>query len=520
MKRLAFISWIAVSSRPQAEKESPQEQRNNNREYVENLTRYYPGYNGYIVTELEVVGSRSITELSEACDIYPEQYGEMVRLIRSRAVDGVICRARDRLGRRDSLIITIERLCLEHGVVVLPRQSPPISLDAHFLRESAGTGIHAAVDGHMAQFYIMQLVANHKMGMFNRVVERKKFPNMLPWGYRYRFGEDGARQVEIDPAAAEVVRFLLIDCLLHQRLGRMAIAEALNTRGYKTAKGLEWNEGSVENIVKNAWHYSGLLRVNGHSKTGRVFREVQGEHPPILSQEEWEEIQQEIASRKPTRISRVRPFAGCVICVSTGQLMSGDCTSFRNKEGERYLHYSYQCNRCEHTHSIAQHRVIAAVRVALELLDTTDDLASLLPPADIDTHQIERRIKEIRQSLNELEAKKSRLINMFISRTDIPQSIFDAQMSNIGQQENSLQHALLDEQAKLKAEQDRESALLRLKELKEVGVDILDKIDTEPEVVQKMMFNCLRIYVEHDGTRGRGGNMAERTWVSEVKFIS
>ena len=520
MPQLAFLSWAAVSSKPQAEKESIHDQLVQNREFVTNLSRYYPNYTGYIVAEIQMVGSRSITELSEACDRYPREYGEMVRLIRSHAIDGIICRARDRLGRMDSLVVTIERLCLEHNIVVVPRQSPPISLDARYLRDSAGTSIHAAVDGHLSHFYVRQLVAHHKMGMFNRVVERKEFPNMLPWGYLYKFDADGNRYVEIDQAVAEIVRFILVECLLNRRLGRKQIIEECNGRGYLTKTGLAWNDGSVGNIIKNAWHYAGVLRVNQHSKTGRVYKEVQGEHPPILTPDEWDQIEREMERRKPTRISRVRPFAGCVICNASGKPMSGDCTTFREPRNGKAIHYSYQCNHCEYTHSIAQHRIEEAVRAALKILEECEDPASLLPLVDDDnTAHIEQRIAEIRKALNEIEGKKGKLIEMFISRTDIPQTVFDQQMGNLTHQEHALQMALSDQQYLLYAEKDRARSTDRLIELKHIGTDILDRIEESPEVVQRLIFDTMRIYVAHDGTRGKGGNMSKRTWVDKVVFI-
>lgn len=516
MKRLAFLSWNAVSSRPQAEKESLPDQAKLNREYVKDLGRYYQGYEGYIVAEISMVGSRSISELSDACDRYPKEYGEMVRMIRSRAIDGIICRARDRLGRTDSLVVTIERLCLENNIVVLPRQSPPISLDAQYLRDNAGTGLHAAVDGHMSLFYVRQLVANHKMGMFNRVVERKKFPNMVPFGYRYVYDEQGNQHIAIDPPAAEIIRFILVECMLNRRLGRMQIVEECNKRGYKTKTGLPWADGSVRNILKFAWRYSGLLHVNEYSQTNRVYAEVVGEHPPIITQAEWKQLQEEAESRKPTRISRVRPFAGCVICLHSGKPMSGDCTVLKDKSGS-HIHYSYQCNCCPKPHNIGQDRILAAVRETLEVILQCEDPESLIPQQEeVNTDAIEKQIVETRRALNEIEAKKERLIEMFISRADVNQAIFDRQMGVLDAQEKTLEQAIVDYQAGLYEVQDRSHSLERLLEFKEAGKSLLDNIETEPSKVQRALFGLMRIYIAHDGKAGKGGNMKKRAWVEKI----
>lgn len=519
MRKIAFLSWAAVSSRPQAEKESLPDQLSANREYVNNLSRFYPGNEGYIVAEIQMVGSRSISELGDACDRYPKEYGEMVRMIRSRAIEAIICRARDRLGRTDALIVTIERLCLENGIVVLPRQSPPISLDAQYLRDNAGTGIHAAVDGHMSLFYVRQLVANHKMGMFNRVVERKKFANMVPWGYRIRFDEQGNQHIEIDPAAAEIIRFILVDCLLRKRMGRMQIVQACNERGYRTKTGLEWNDGSMANVIKFAWRYAGMLRVNNYSKTNRIQKEVMGEHPAILTPNEWEEIRREMESRKHTRISRVRPFAGAVYCMATGKRMSGDATTFRNADGTTRIHYTYQCNICEYPHTIAQDRIIVAVRAALEMLMKCEDPASLIPAPEIDTEAIEKRIASIRKSLNEINTKRERLVEMYISRSDVNQTVFDRQMDSLTRQEKALEQAMVDVQTELYQEESREQSVERLSEMKEIGVKLLDEIEEHPEIVQRFVHDTMKIYIAHDGTRGKGGNMKARTWVEEIVFI-
>jgi len=143
------VSWIAVSSEAQAERESPADQKKRNVEFIENLDHHYPNSRGMLVATFTMAASRSITLLSDACALH-EQYAELVEMVRSRAFDLLICRSRDRLGRTLPLVAALEKLCLDYGVVVVPRMSLPPTISYRELAKAEG-GKRSAAHGQPAR---------------------------------------------------------------------------------------------------------------------------------------------------------------------------------------------------------------------------------------------------------------------------------------------------------------------------------------------------------------------------------
>ena len=90
---LRCVSWTAVSSDPQAEKESLHDQKRLNHQLIENIGRHYPGYTAELVADLQVVGTRSIVDIADAVEAYPDAYGELMRLLKGGDIDAIVCRS-------------------------------------------------------------------------------------------------------------------------------------------------------------------------------------------------------------------------------------------------------------------------------------------------------------------------------------------------------------------------------------------------------------------------------------------
>mgnify|MGYP001016390135 FL=1 len=96
MNRKRAISWVAVSSKPQFEKESPDEQRKENRVAADRI-------GAEIVAVLEVPGqSREYMEYTEA-EANIGAYRQLREMLKAGAVDLLIARDMSRLGRRSAL---------------------------------------------------------------------------------------------------------------------------------------------------------------------------------------------------------------------------------------------------------------------------------------------------------------------------------------------------------------------------------------------------------------------------------
>lgn len=297
MKRhLLVISWCAVSSRAQSEKRSLVMQREENISFVANLSTRYPLFSGEIIGELQVIGSRSIIELEEACRRYPA-YTKLVTLVRARAIQAVVCRSRDRLARTDALVMTIERLCEKHGVYIIPRQNPPVTLDPEFLWNAEGSGLYPAIEAHVAASAVRRLTNDHQMGMIARITNGE-FAGRIPWGYVARYDVDGKKSIVIDPNAAQAIRLILLNLFVGQQLSLRDIAKQLNDAGIAPPKAEKWASSSIEKIIKNADRYAGYVYVNRNSKRNRPYAEAKSDHPLIIDDVELKTVRKEVERRK------------------------------------------------------------------------------------------------------------------------------------------------------------------------------------------------------------------------------
>lgn len=510
MKRIRFASWAAVSSQPQAEKESLPDQRRLNREFVDNLGRHYPGHVGEIVAELEVVGSRSIVELSEAMATYPD-YARLIELVQSGAINAVVCRSRDRLGRTDSLIVTIERLCLRHDVVVVPRQSLPATLDARELRESEGAGIVAVVEGHFAQAAVRRLVNEHERGIAERVRRRKLFPNHVPWGYLYRYEEDGTRHIVIDPEPAATIRRILVDLFIEEDLSRPEIIQRLNEEGRPTRAGRPWAHDALMEIFRLPDRYAGYILVNTNSKTGREPLRVRGDHEPIITDAELERVKDKLASIRTKRNPPRSVLTGVVICTLSGQPMYP--VWMRNS---REPTPAFRCGSCEYhperrPHSIVERRVIEVVRDAVAKLARNADARAVLRKLHAQqVAQAQGLLDNIAGQLAALDGKEQRLLHAYVHLSDAQIDWFDNEMAGIKRQREQLEEQAAQAHANIAAAHSAELSADNLSAIQSLGARMFDH--AEPDQLHQWLLGSVRVYVS-------GAKEGTRALIDKIEFI-
>lgn len=508
MSLVRFVSWSAVSSRPQAEKESLTDQRRLNREFVANLGKRYPGHVGEIVADLEVVGSRSIVDLSDAVATYPA-YARLIGMVRGGEVDAVVCRSRDRLGRTDALTMTIERLCLWHGVVVVPRQSPPTTLDAGTLARSEHAGLGPAIEGFLAQSAVRRLVNENKRGMLARVKVQRRFPSNLPWGYLYRYSPDGDPLVVIDHDAAEAIRevFRLYTA---DHLNRREIAERMNDAGHKPARGSVWTENIVKNVLGNAATYAGYITLNRRSRAGRPFTQVSGDHEPIITAAVYQATQGDRRTRAGHRMGRGRPFSGVVYCLACNKPLSSQVQYYR-ADGERVPYYRLRCTHCRPQHSIAEHEIEEVLIGAIDRLAQSGDLSSFYGAAREGLAQAGRAVDDaerLAERLADVERRRQRLLELYVSRGDINPAHFGEEMDRLGREDADLR-------ARMAATEERpaddvDAAIERLRQVRDLGRAILENRDADPRGAQLWLAQCVRVYVRPED----GG-----TVIDNVRFL-
>jgi len=488
-RHLRFISWIAVSSKPQSEKESLEIQRRLNHEFVAELSRRYPGYSGTIIKELEVVGSRSIIEIAEARKSY-QAYATLIDLIRKRAFDALIVRSRDRLGREGSLILTIERLCWQNGIVVVPRQSLPATLDVEELRDSEGAYLIGALEGHFARSSVRRLVNESLMGRRARVEKKKLFAGTPPWGYRYRYDSERNEHIEVDPEAAEIIRTILVELFTQRQLSYPQIAATLNERGLKTSKGKPWTHSNVRNYVKRADPYGGYLVIFRESKKETVI--VHGSHEPILTQVEWEALLRERERREYSRNPPVSAYANVVYCTATKKKMIVTRTNVRRESTNPNI---FVCNHCPVRHTITESAVARAVRWWMEIMQGNMDADRVSRRYQSETFEmLNAKYNSLRDAEIASLQDQGKILDRYICGY-ISDAEFDQQLERNTEEVTAARSASHEVAAEIENIVQEQQKLAKSNWLRTFGIDLLARAEGEPIAVGHMLSESMRVYV-------------------------
>lgn len=412
-----FVIWVAVSSEEQAERYSPQEQ-------LELARRHVARWGGVITAELSVSESRSIVLFSDACERIPA-YAQLHELIRRRAFDVLICYDATRLGRKSSLVMAILELCAEAGILVYELESPPPTLEPNYSYDNKLMGALKAVG---SQREVDKLRERLRYGYIGRV-KAGRFPGREPpYGYAYRYAEDGRRYTVTVEEEAAVVREIFslyldghgMDWIARSLRGRGVPSPGARGRGGATAAAV-WRKTGIAAIIERAWTYAGVSRL---APNGKLLAEGRGQWEPIISSETAERALAERVARKANRRranapNRLSSIVWCVQCQKPmRQVINDDGSIFDNYDKRRKTptrrRAMFYCQPSHPGASVSTKRVLAALRVALDEL-TRVDLSALLEPDDGRAAELLSRITAHRNAVKRHQEGLRRADTAFVS---------------------------------------------------------------------------------------------------------
>lgn len=505
MRQLRFLSWRAVSSEEQAERVSLEDQQRDNIKFVEEVPLRYPGYSGIIVCEIVIDNSRHITLLSDAAAQLP-QYGQLEELIRGRQIDAIVCRDRTRMGRRASLVMSIEELCYDYDIVLASRSSPPPTMDVRQLRRNEGYRLVAAVEAHSSGQEIRTIQQRNKDGMLGRV--KKGLPaNTLPQGYRWVFNEFGKSHVGIDTEHSRILRLMLLDLYVGKSLSAAGVAEELNQRGIASPKGVKWTGQVVSNIIRLLDRHSGYVYYNRvtPNREERPFVIAPAKHPAIFSPEEVQAIRTRHAVRTHSANTQYA-FAGIVYCEhcdpdhtgATGRLRAGKDKYQSKRHGER-VYPRYQCHVTgQHSVSVAQSKLVEALGKILDLVRVTSDLGGLIEAKGIhDSSHL--RLQEIEADLESLETERLRLNRAFIKFGAMGEEEYQKQVAALNNRKATLQLEKQRREDEVSESARQERALSNLGAIQDLGLGLVDDVVADPGKARSVLLPVLRLWATTEG---------------------
>ena len=282
---------------------------------------------GYAEESVELTLSRHRERLEElcrqrgiVCDLVLQEVSsadsitgrpEMIRLLQlveSGAYEAVVCIDMDRLSRGSGAdqALVINTFKYSDTKIITPVKDYDFALetDEQF----------AELSLFMAKQEYRQIKKRLYQGRVDSTKEGKWQSSKAPYGYEtYKLKGQKGFSLRIVPEEAELVRMIFRMYLSGGDLGCGQISHKLNEMGYRSRNGYPWLPRSVHNTLSNPV-YTGKVRFSRYKyctviEDGEVTHKTRinkdpliapGLHEPIISEEDFEEAQQLLATRRKT----------------------------------------------------------------------------------------------------------------------------------------------------------------------------------------------------------------------------
>lgn len=473
-----FVSWVAVSSLPQAKKISLEDQLRVNREHIER-------WGGTLVEELVVPGkSRSIVLFEDAC-AQIDAYRKLRELIETRSFDVLIFLDRSRLGRTASLTMTISELCERANILCYATESPPATLDAD--TPNIAQRLTEAFQSVMTREEIAKLMRRHEMGMKARVM-RGDFPGGIPWGWKTTWemspDDKPVMRIEIDEVAAHTVR-VLVELFLHKGMGYYSIAATMREMGLVPPKGGAWSKATVSSLIARIHRYAGIIEINSGKDSKRPHIRAKMKWPAIISEDEAQAVEEERKKRGQHRRPEgsLHRFSLLVFCGQCGRRMAGAWSTVHSRHDKNIL-YQVESFKCRSYDGYVTHPksnmsgkfIAAAVRDAIEFVSKKENRDRIVGNSAGHIEDIQFSIAQVEARIAKNADALQRADDQFVDGT-MDTERYKRQVARLREQWDKLQTELTGQRERLDKEQFDSQRAQRLTEIADVGIAMLETDD-------------------------------------------
>ena len=255
--------------------------------YYENLIKSNPEYEF-----VEVFADRGITGTT---DNRPE-FQRMIELARAGKIDLIITKSISRFARNTAIMLETVRELKE------------LNVEVRFEKENINT---LSGDGELMLTILSSFAEEESKNISQNTkwAFRKKFQRgelVLNTKLFLGYDKDEFGDLVVNREEARIVRRIFSDYLAGK--GVFTIAKELNDEGIPTIKGGKWQESTILQILKNE-KYKGDAHLQKYYTPDylmhRTFKNngevdsyyIEGNHPPIVSNEMWEKVQEELVKR-------------------------------------------------------------------------------------------------------------------------------------------------------------------------------------------------------------------------------
>ena len=347
-----------------------------------------------------------------------------------------------------------------------------------------GVILESILEG-MAEYYSLELSQKITRGMRESALKGQAVGGSVPLGYKIE-----KKQWVLDPLTAPLVS---------EAFNRYADGETVadicadfNARGYRTAKGAEFNKSSFKNIFRNE-KYIGVYK----------YKDIRTEDaiPRIVTDDVWRKVQSrlKVNEQAPARGKAKVPYllAGKIFCGHCGSQMVGECG--RGKSGKTYNYYSCAGRKNRHTcdKKPVQKDWIEDV-VAQDALDVlTDDVieyvATIAAQQSEDEIQQNTNIPAIQAQIADIERKIRNLMKAIESASTAP-DVLVSRISELEAQKKGLTTQLSEEQRSV-VPLTKEMVMYFLESVRSQVIDL----ETQKPMLFNLLINSVTVYDDEPG---------------------
>ncbi len=305
----------------------------------------------------------------------PEQRKNFQRLMKDcerGKFSGVVVYALDRFARNRYDSAVYKAKLKKFGVKL-------ISATENISEAPEGIILESVLEG-MAEFYSKELSRKVQRGMHESALKANSCGGSISLGYKIE-----NKKFVIDPATAPVVQ----EAFKLYAAGKSVaeICRTFNEKGYRTAKGGDFNKNSFHQLFRNRryigeYHYTDVVIPNGI--------------PPIIDIKTFEAVQMRLKHNAdaPGRGKAIIEYylSQKLFCGHCGGLMTGSAST--SHTGEKYFYYVCSTRR--------NHKACNKENVRKDLIEraVAEDVKNMLTPEVID------EIAETAMQAQEIEIKK------------------------------------------------------------------------------------------------------------------
>lgn len=315
-----------------------EEQQTSYTAQVDYYTKYIKGRNDW-----EFISVYTDEGISATNTKHRDGFNRMISDALEGKIDLIITKSVSRFARNTVDSLTTVRKLKEKGIEVFFQKENIYTLD------SKGE-LLITIMSSLAQEESRSISENVTWGRRKQMADGKF---SVPYSHflGYRCGDNGLP--EIVPEEAKIIRFIYQSFISGKTPYR--IAQILTEKGIPTPAGKEkWTSSTVSSILTNEkYKGSALLQktvtVDFLTKKQKVNTGeapqyyIDQSHPAIISPEEFEFVQAEIARRKLTKkyYHSKNPLANRIVCAECGEFYG---SKVWHSNSEKYRHVIWQCN--------------------------------------------------------------------------------------------------------------------------------------------------------------------------------